>query len=111
MKLPENPTKPYIRHSAHTLRDLKKRDHGTGSERTGAVDRPNSIRSRSARLTCGICSGRLRNHSQNPMDQNRPRLASMKKETAQPGNTLNSQSPIRSGATKPPRRLNVQINP
>src|SRR5437764_15361651 len=105
MKLPANPVKRYIRHSAHTLGDLRKRDQGTGPVTAGVTERPDTMKSRSAALTCGISSGRLRNHHQKKAHQTRPRPVRTTKGIVQvPKTSLISQT-TSSGARAPPRRV------
>src|SRR5437764_11817010 len=108
MKLPANPVQPYIRHNAHTLGDLKKRDQGTGPFGARLTARPETMKLRSAALTWGISSGRLRNHSQKKAHQTRPRTVRTPKGAVQlPKTPLISQT-TSSGARAPPRRVNIQ---
>src|SRR5947209_6306833 len=111
MKLPEKPVNPYIRHSAQTLTEPRKRDHERGGGLAATAGRPASMSARSAALTPRISAGRLRNHGQKKAHQSRPRPARMTKGIGQPWKTLKSHSPTSSGATKPPSRLKVQISP
>src|SRR2546423_15520668 len=110
MKLPAKPTKPYIRHSAQTLRDVRKRRHGTGPAGGGA-DRPARISSRSAELTRGISAGRLRNHHQKKTAQIKPTPPRTTDGIVQLPNTPLINHTTSTGATDPPRRLNVQTRP
>src|SRR5207248_1058635 len=52
MKLPEKPTKPYIRHNAHTLRDPRNRDQGSGSGRPDPLPWSRFLGSRNVWALC-----------------------------------------------------------
>src|SRR5579862_5567181 len=110
MKLPVKPTQPYLRHSAHTLMDVKNRRHGNALDGRGAADRPATMRSRSAALTWGMSSGRLRNQGQKRAHQSRPKPAMSNRGVSQSPKNINSQSKS-NGASAPPSRLNVQSKP
>src|SRR5258707_405569 len=104
MKLPETPTNPYIKHNPHTLGDAKNRAHGIGPTVAGAIGRCDAINSRSAVLTCGISSGRLRNHNQKKTHQTTPSPAMSVSGIAQPWKTLVMSHTTKSGAIAPPSR-------
>ena len=80
------------------------------ARRRARAARPASISFRSARLTCGISSGRLRNHGQNPAHQARPSTATSTSGIFQSPIAAKSQT-RRSGASAPPSRLDIQIVP
>ncbi len=100
-----------MRQSAQTLRDRSIRDQGTcpWPVPTRAA-RPASISFRSARLTWGISSGRLRNHGQKATHQAKPRTATSTTGDFQLPMAVKSQTRI-SGASAPPSRLDIQMVP
>src|SRR6266511_457228 len=111
MKFPANPTKPYIRHNAQTLRVFRKSDQGVGSFVTGRTERPDAMRSHSAALTCGISSDRLRNHDQKKVHQTKPRPVRTHNGVVQLPKTFVISKTTSSGARAPPRRVNIQFVP
>src|SRR5262245_52820386 len=113
MKLPANPTKPYIRHNPQTLGERSIRAHGTVADSvglTGSLSRPAAIDSRSAAFTESISAGRLRNHGQNTGHQSSPRAATIQNGVVQVPNSAIKPRKM-NGLTAPPSRLNVQTSP
>src|SRR5215468_7039061 len=111
MKLPANPTEPYIRHNAQALRDLRKSGQGMGPFTGGWTGRPEAMRSHSAALTCGISSGRLRNHGQKKAHHSKPRPARSHKGVVQLKKTFVISKTASGGTRAPPRRLSAQTLP
>src|SRR5687768_13431314 len=116
MKLPANPTKPYMRHRPQTLGEASIASQGTSPAAFAVGDRLEEISFRSAAFTPAISSGRLRNHTQNRAAHARPRQATSAIETGQPGFSLEPKATVMSQtakreATAPPSRLQVQIDP
>src|SRR5678815_640524 len=133
MKLPANPTNPYIRQRPQTLGDARNCLHGTGPAAALAGGRSRAISSRSAALSCDISAGRLRNQSQNSAAQTRPasamsvmvvdqspcslveRLSGIRCNSLTPAGgppkTLVMSQTTKMGAAAPPTRLKVQIEP
>src|SRR2546425_177708 len=111
MKLLANPTNPYIMHNPQTLGDASNCRQGIGHVAVGMAGRLREINSSSAELSWRISSGRLRNHSQKNAHQAKPRPAMSVMVVAQPWNTLVINHTTNTGATAPPTRLNVQIDP
>jgi len=94
MKLPADPTNPYIRHNAQTLTDPNMANQGTVPPRepsaAAEAGRPRAISARSAALTCGISSGRLRNQIQNGTAATTPNAANSQKGVVQVPHRSNS---------------------
>src|SRR5262245_16535638 len=111
MKLPANPTNPYIKHNPQTLGDASSCNQGTAPIATVIVARLLEINSHSAALTWGISSGRLRNHNQKNMHHAKPSPAMSVMGGAQPLKTIVINHTTNTGAMAPPSRLHVQIDP
>src|SRR5262245_16558143 len=111
MKLPAKPTKPYIKHKPQTLRDVRNSLQEIEPDAGVVGGRSAAMNSRSAALTRGISSGRLRNQIQKNEHHRAPIPASAHKQDVQwPRMSLVSHR-TRNGASAPPRRVHVQFNP
>src|SRR5882672_5842844 len=82
MKLPANPTNPYMRHSAQTFREPRKCFQETGRCGPERAACPDEMRASSAALTAVISPGRLRNHGQKAQHQSKPKAASSQQGVA-----------------------------
>src|SRR4051812_41281230 len=111
MKLPEKPTKPYMRHNPQTLGDLRNADHGTAPWSAGAASRSATMSLRSDSLTFTMSAGELRNQKKKNAAQPRPSAANKVSGVAQPWNTISISATASDGAIAPPSRLKVQIDP
>src|SRR5262245_2267972 len=97
MKLPAKPTIPYMRHSAHTLREPRNRATGAGEARP---------------TSAGFASGgRSRNHGQNRAHHTSPSPASSHRGVDQLPKAPVISHTTSTGATAPPTRLDVQTSP
>src|ERR1700680_4509495 len=110
MKFPADPTNPYIKQSAHTFSEPNRANQGTAAGSSADASRPRPISPRSAALTVGISSGRLRNHIQNGAQTRMPKPANSQKGVVHVPQRSNSPR-NRKGPPAPPSRLNIQTVP